>query len=126
MTDGSAIGFRKNPCITAPAVASAKPTAAPSAMRGRRSFVTMTVCDCSMPNENGWVQPGVGHGENETTGTATSLRMAFATVSAGMETGPMVALATTVAASATTSPPDHATVRRRSYMVPVRKPVWSR
>ncbi len=41
MMEGSAIGLRKNPCITTPAVDSAKPTTAPSRIRGRRTCSTI-------------------------------------------------------------------------------------
>jgi hypothetical protein len=42
MIEGSAIGLRKNPCITVPAAASENPTIAARTMRGRRNCVTIT------------------------------------------------------------------------------------
>ena len=51
MIDGSAIGFRKNPCITVPAAASAKPTVAPRTMRGSRIPRTIVSSVLSTGNE---------------------------------------------------------------------------
>jgi len=43
MIDGSAIGFRKIPCMIVPAAASEKPTTAPSSIRGSRTCSTICV-----------------------------------------------------------------------------------
>jgi len=111
MMEGSAIGFRKNPCITVPAVASANPTTAPSAMRGSRSCPTMTWWVRSISNENGWThrRPDASN----PAGTTTALSAARPTSRRPIRTGPIVAAASMARTSPAASPPDHATVLAR-------------
>ena len=76
MMEGSAIGFRKKPCITVPASASAKPTVAPSAIRGSLMRRTMTAVVSGTVYWKGWihVRPSA-----VTVGSATPFRTARAT-----------------------------------------------
>jgi len=54
MIDGSAIGLRKNPCMTVPAAASAKPTSAANRIRG--SLTPTTIC---------WWTPSTGNANGD-------------------------------------------------------------
>ncbi len=124
MIDGSASGFRKNPCITVPAAASAQPTIAARTIRGRRMLATIVwwVSGTSNENTGTYSSPGTGTCQ-PTTGTVvalcvmtsvgitSALSIALTTVTGSILTGPSAALTTIIPRRTTSKPTVHVIVR---------------